>query len=192
MTRVPNATRELVPDDLKPSFDAAIAERPGYVTQGGVMPKYGNYTVMMYSPEACRRLHHWSDYLRKDSILPKAIRELAMLVTAREHDCQYIWVRHAPTGRRVGLSNQLIEALRDRKPLPSLKREEAITIKIGQEYYRSRRVSKEAFQEAADIFGIQGVVELTMIMGFSAVLAFNLHAFDVDLPENCAEPLLPP
>lgn len=191
MARVPNASRELIPSHLQGAFDAAVAGRPGYVTRGGVTPRFGNYTVMLYSPEACRRLHHWSDYLRKESILPSSIRELAMLVTAREHDCQYIWNRHAASGKQAGLSADLVDALRDKKPLPPLKPEEAAVIAYGQEYYRTRHVSKGTFQEALEQFGVQGVVELTMLMGFCATLAFNLHAFDIDLPDQRTEPVLP-
>ena len=33
--------------------------------------------------------------------------------------------------------------------------------------------------------------ELTMLMGFYAMLAFNLNAFDVDLPDQRTEPILP-
>ena len=184
MTRVPPARRELIPPDLQQAFDAALHRH------GGV-PRYGNHTVMLYSPEACERVHHWADYLRKDSILSDSVREHAMLVTAREHDCQYIWNVHAAAGRRAGLSSELLDAVRDKKSLPSLKPEEAAVIRYGQEYYRTLHVSKGTFEEALAKFGVQGVVELTMLMGFCALLAFNLHAFDIDLPDQRTEPLLP-
>ena len=41
-------------------------------------------------------------YLRTESSLPKKIQELAMLVTARENDCQYIWNAHAASARAAG------------------------------------------------------------------------------------------
>jgi len=34
-------------------------------------------------------------------------------------------------------------------------------------------------------------VELTMLMGFYGTLAFHVNAFDVDLPTERTEPLLP-
>ena len=184
MTRVPPASRERIPEPLRAAFDAAI-QRPGRV------PRFGNYTTMLYSPEACLRLHHWADSLRNDSVLPPAIRELALLVTARALDSQYIWNAHADAGRRAGLSPGLVEALRDKAPLPAMTSQEASVIKYGQEYYRTHRVSPETFQDALEQLGVQGLVELTMLMGFSGVLAFNLHAFDIDLPDDRTEPVLP-
>ena len=56
------------------------------------------------------------------------IRELAMLVAARENDCQYIWNAHAPAGRQAGLRNELVDALRDRKELPNPQADEAAVV----------------------------------------------------------------
>ena len=54
------------------------------------------------------KAHQWATllnhYLREESSLPKKIQELAMLVTARELDCQHIWNAHAGVraqGRRA-------------------------------------------------------------------------------------------
>lgn len=51
----------------------------------------------------------------------------------------------------------------------------------GQEFYRTHRVSTGAFQQPHEHVGTQGLAELTMLMGFYALLAFNLNTFDVDL-----------
>ena len=40
-------------------------------------------------------------------------------------------------------------------------------------------------------FGPQGLVELTTLMGFYAMLAFNANAVDLGLPQNLTEPPLP-
>jgi 4-carboxymuconolactone decarboxylase len=184
MARIPTATRENVPSSLHSAFDAMVQSR------GGV-PRSGPASVMINSPEAARRAFHFSDYLRNESTLPKHVQELAMLVTAREMDCQYVWNAHAASGKQSGLSPGLVEALRDKKPLPTVKPEEAAVVKYGQEFYRTHRVSKGAWQEAVEQFGVQGLAELTMLMGFYAMLAFNVNAFDADLPEQRTEPILP-
>ena len=49
-------------------------------------------------------------YLRTESSLPKKIQELAMLVTARENDCQYIWNAHAASARAAGVSDATVDA----------------------------------------------------------------------------------
>lgn len=184
MARIPTAARENIPPNLHNAFDAMVQSR------GGV-PRTGPLSVMINSPEAARRAFHFSDYLRNESTLPKHVQELAMLVTAREMDCQYVWNAHAASGKQAGLSPGLVDALRDKKPLPAVKPEEAAVVKYGQEFYRTHRVSKGTFQEALEQFGVQGLAELIMLMGFYAMLAFNVNTFDVDLPEQRTEPVLP-
>jgi 4-carboxymuconolactone decarboxylase len=146
---------------------------------------------MINSPQACRRAFHFSDYLRRESMPAPHVQELAMLVTAREPDCQYIWTAHAASGKKAGLSAELVEALRDKKPLSARKPELASVITYGQEFFRTHRVSRGAFQGALEQFGVQGLAELTMLMGFYGMLAFHVNAFDVDLPGERVEPLLP-
>src|ERR671936_1357718 len=118
MARVPAATKESMPQPLREAFDAMVQNRGG-------LPRTGPVSVMINSPEACRRAFHFSDYLRRESTLAAHVQELAMLVTARELDCQDIWNAHAPSGKKAGLSAELVEALREKEPLPPLKPEEA-------------------------------------------------------------------
>ena len=114
-----------------------------------------------------------------------------MLVTAREMDCQFIWNAHAAFGRQSGLSDELVDSLRDKKELPALSEAESAVIDYGRELFRARRVSEGTFQRAMDQFGNRGLVELTTLMGYYSCLAFNINAFEVGLPENITEPPLP-
>lgn len=184
MARVPPAAKESMPQNLQEAFEAMVQSRGG-------LPRSGPGSVMINSPEAYRRASHLSDYLRRESTLAPHIQELAMLVTARELDCQYIWNAHAASGKKAGLSAELVEALRDKKPLPSLKPAEAAVITYGQEFFRTHRVSRGAFQAALEQLGVQSLAELTMLMGYYGLLAFHVNAFDVDLPAERTEPLLP-
>jgi 4-carboxymuconolactone decarboxylase len=123
--------------------------------------------------------------------MPPKIRELAMIVTARGTDCQYIWNVHAPTGRREGLSNALVDALKNKQPLPSMLPDEEAVVNLGLEFFSTHRVSQENFQLAWEQFGTQGLVELTTLMGFYAMLAFNANTVGLDPPLEPAEPLMP-
>jgi 4-carboxymuconolactone decarboxylase len=106
-------------------------------------------------------------------------------------DCRYIWNAHAARGRQQGLSDALVDALRDNKPLPSLPPDEAAVVNYGMEFFKTHKVSPGTFQAALNQFGARGLTELTTLMGYYALLAFNANAFEIDLPENRTEPLLP-
>jgi 4-carboxymuconolactone decarboxylase len=151
----------------------------------------GPMSVLKYSPEMARRALPLFQYVRNESILPQRVRELAMLTTARANDCPYIWHAHATLGRQAGLPDALVDALRDRMPLPPMTEEEAVVIRLGMEFFQTHRISQETFDVALQQFGPQGLVELTTLMGFYAMLAFNANAVDLGLPKNLTEPPLP-
>src|SRR6266516_6067542 len=184
MARIPAATKESMPQPLREAFDAMVKSRGG-------LPSTGPVSVMINSPEACRRAFHFSDYLRRESSLAPHVQELAMLVTARELDCQYIWNAHAASGKKAGLSPELVDALREKRPLPSLQPIEEAVLRYGQEFFRTHRVSRGTFQTAQEQLGVQGLTELTMLMGYYGMLGFCVNAFDGDLPSERTEALLP-
>ena len=185
MARIPAANRNSVPQDQLDAFDEYVAGR-------GSIPDSGPLSVMIHVPELIKRGEHLRAYLRgEESSLPLNVRELGMLVTAREMDCQFIWNAHAALGRQSGLSDELVDGLRDGKELPALSEAESAVIDYGRELFRTRRVSEETFQRAMGQFGNRGLVELTTLMGYYSCLAFNINAFAVGLPESITEAPLP-
>ena len=59
------------------------------------------------------------------------------------------------------------------------------------EFFQTHKVSQQTFQAALDQFGAQHMTELTALMGHYAQTAFFLNAFEVQLPEQRTEPVLP-
>lgn len=184
MARLPAATRESVPEAQRDVFDEMVKGL-------GSVPRYGPGSVMIHVPNAHRWATGLNHYLRDESSLPKKVQELAMLVTARELDCQHIWNAHAASARKAGVPNALVDALRDRKELPTLAADEAAVVHFGREFFRTHRVSRGAFQAALEQFGRQGVVELGLTLGNYSLLALMINSFDSDLPPDRTEPLLP-
>ena len=185
MPRFPTASRDSVPQEQIAAFDSIVSSRDGAV------PEQGPIAVQLHVPEIAQRGEALRAYLRAEgSSLPGSVQELAMLTTARELDCQFIWHAHAAAGRRSGLSDVLVDSLRDKKDLPDLSGAESAVIHYGREFFRTRRVSQANFDAALAEFGERGLVELTNLMGYYSVLAFNINAFE-QLPPTSDEPFLP-
>ena len=68
------------------------------------------------------RLHGSGVIVRWESSLGRALTELAILVTAREHDQPYEWSLHEMEALAVGLDPAVIDIVRHRMPLTGLKR----------------------------------------------------------------------
>ena len=184
MARIPAATRENVPQDQVAEFDQMVQNL------GGV-PPYGPGSVMIHVPKAHQAATALNNYLRNDSSLPDAALELAMLLAAREYDCQHIWNAHAGAARAAGVQDGVVDAIRDGQELPALSDLERAVINYAREFFADRKVGRGAFQDALEQFGKQGLIELTLVIGNYSFLAFVINAFDPDLPPNRTEPLLP-
>ncbi len=190
MARTPAATTDSVPQDQKATFEEVSQMRGGSSGRGPFSP-------MLNVPEMAKRALNLWHYLRGDGTnasslsLSQKTQELAMIVTAREMDCQFIWNAHAAFGRQAGLSDELVDNLRDRKPLNGLSPEEAAVVDYGREFFRTHRVGRPAFDAALAQFGVRGLAELTTLMGYYSMLAFNINAFEVGLPAERTEAPLP-
>ena len=184
MARIPPASKDSVPQEQQAIFDEVIQSR------GGVVPG-GPISVQINVPEVSKRGEGLRGYLRQESSLSPKVSELAMLVTARELDCQFIWNAHSAAGRREGLRDDLVDSLRDKRELTGLAPDEQAVVSYGREFFRTHKVSQATFDAAQAQFGIRGLVELTNLMGYYALLAFNVNAFGVELPAEHAEPALP-
>ena len=182
--RTPIVTRDQVPENLRDAFDHETAGSGGVVSSGPG-------SAMINSPEMRRRANSLVNYLRDESSLPKKLQELAMIITARANNCQYIWHAHAARARQQGISDAFVDALRDGQPLPTLPADEAAVVSLGTEFFQTHKISQATFQAALDQFGALGVTELCTLMGYYALLAFNANTFEIDLPAEGAEPALP-
>ena len=127
MARLPIATRESVPEAQRAIFDEML--------QGlGLSPATAR-SVLIHVPKAHRWATGLNHYLRDESSLPKKIQELAMLVTARELDCQHIWNAHAASARQAGVGSAIVDALRDGKTFPALAPDEVAVVQFGREFF---------------------------------------------------------
>lgn len=183
MARTPIVTRDQVPEKYREAFDHEVA-----ISRGAI--ENGPGSVMINSPEMRKRANHLVFYFRQESELPQKIQELAMILTARDKDCQYIWFAHAARARQEGISDEFVDALRDKKPLPKLPDGEQIVVDYAAELFTTNRVSPGTFQAAIDHFGAQLLTELTTMMGYYCMLALNVNAFEVDRPEGGEGPLV--
>ena len=181
MPRVPEVTvRDQVPPDKRHLFDA-IAQSRGRVG--------GPFSVLLNSPEVAGRAAHLGAYLRFESILSPEDRELAIVTTSREFDCDYEWSAHVKLAREAGVREEALEVIGRRGPVESLTEDEAPVVQYARELLREHRVSDDTFRAVRARLGDQGVVELTTTVGYYAMLACALNAFEVEPPTGA--PRLP-
>ena len=157
---------------------------------GSLVGLWGPGGIRLHSPKLSRYSREVLRYFRDEAPMSPHDRELAILITAREHDNQFEWAAHEPEGRRHGVTPEAIDAIKHRGSLEGLSDSDAAIIRLGRELFGQRRVSQETFAKALEIFGRQGLVDIVSLMGLYAATAALLTAFDIQLHPG-QEPQLP-
>ena len=84
----------------------------------------------------------------------------------------------------------MIEAIKHRRPPPLSAEDEVTVYDFSCELQANRAVSDETYDKALALFGPAGVVELTALNGYYAMIAMTLNEHRIPLP-GAAAPQLP-
>jgi 4-carboxymuconolactone decarboxylase len=177
LTLVP---RDELPEDERRFRDAvaAIRRRP---ISGPFVP------LLRSSPDLAARVAHLGHYFHArgqadESILSLRVRTFVALIVARMFDIPYEWGAWLGWALQAGLPQETADALRERKPLPSLTSEDALVLDFCRQLLGDgHRLSDATFKAALDHFGVQGIVELACTAGYFAMLGFPLNAFEIEM-----------
>jgi 4-carboxymuconolactone decarboxylase len=152
----------------------------------------GPFIPMLRSPELLDRAQRLGEYLRFRSVVPRKLRELAILATARHWQQTYEWHAHVSIGLEAGLSEQSIDTLAldwDSSGLPS---DEATVLQFVRELHRNHATSDAVYGQAKALLGEDGVVELCGICGYYAMLAMVMNVARTPAPKGASVPFGPP
>jgi 4-carboxymuconolactone decarboxylase len=155
--------------------------------RGGV---YGPFVPALRSPELTRRLQALGEYLRYDHTLAPRLREMAILLTAREWSQEFEWAIHAPIALDTGLAPDVVDAIAAGRRPPAMREDEAILHDFVGELLRRHEVGDETYARAVQAFGEQGVIDLVGAVGYYATLAMIMNVARTPLPPGAA-PRLP-
>jgi hypothetical protein len=112
--------------------------------------------------------------------------DLAILITAREHDSQYDWTVNEPVSVKDGLEPSIIDVVRNRTPTLGLPEKDASLIEFGREMFAKHYVAAPTYARLVKILGERNLVDLVAVMGQHAGEATMLAAFDQHLPQGQA------
>lgn len=183
LSRLPLRRREEMDAQGQRFYDAVVG--PQSRTLVGLRGPSG---IWLHSPVLGERMRAVNQYLRFETALGRRLTELAILVTAREMDSQFEWTAHEPAALADGLSQEIIDVVKYRRPAAGLGPEESAIIAFGREAFRERKVCSETFARAVDLFGYEGVVNLSALMGNYAATAIMLNAVDQHVPPGAPAP----
>src|SRR5580700_795065 len=149
----------------------------------------GPGAIHLHSPALAAHARPLNRYLRQEAGLGGRLREMAILVTARELDSQFEWAAHQAEALREGIAPEVIETIRHRRDTGQLDAADAVVIELGREIFTARKVGSATFARALAQFGRRKLVDLVALMGNYAATAALLTAFDMQLDADQLPPL---
>lgn len=154
---------------------------------------YGPFVPALRSPELTRRLQKVGEYLRFEPQVPPRLREMAILLVAREWTQDFEWDYHAPLAAAEGVSADVIDAIANGRRPHALVSDEAVVYDLFVELRRWHSVSDDTYTRAVDLLGEPGVVDLVALIGYYAMLAMLMNVARTPLPAGRAAvlPALP-
>jgi 4-carboxymuconolactone decarboxylase len=172
--------REQLPEDQRRFYDAvkAIRRRP---ISGPFI------TLMNSSPDLTARYAHLGHYFHArgqadESILSLRVRTLTAMILSRALDAVYEWGGWVGWALEAGVPQETVDAIRERRTPQNLTPEDALVLDFCTQLLTgNHHVSDATYKAALDHFGAQGVVELVTTLGYFAMIAFPLNAFEITL-----------
>ena len=171
MSRLASMSLDQMPEDQRRRF-LEITAGPGSTGRGP-------FGAWVRSPELADHMIATIRLLRDRLSLPARLVELAILIAVRHWDARYAWQAHEGRGVQAGLDPEAVAAIDEGRKPPLHKADEAAVYDFCAELQENRAVSASTYAKAVEAVGERGVVELTAALGFYAMIAMTVKAFDI-------------
>lgn len=179
--RMPEIPADKMTPEQKKAADEFFAERK--------VPIFGPFVPLFRSPEVMQRARAMGDYLRYKSVLPAALNEFAILITARHWTQGYEWAVHQPIAVKAGLKTELTQALAEGRRPQGMSADEEMIYEFCTELHQNQSVSDATYARVQTKFGEQGIIDLIGVNGYYTFLAMVLNATRTALPKGAPPPL---
>ena len=128
-------------------------------------------------------------FYRTAATVPDRYREAATLAVANETKCAYVWSKHEPTARTAGMPQPAIEALRaGRYDDAELTGEERDAVAVALEALALNSIPADLQERVIATWGVEGLLELSVLAGIYRMIAGYLASIDVPLPADGRDP----
>lgn len=167
MASLPDASQSLDPG-ARALYEKMSAQR------GGLGPLYRG---LFNHPALVERIGALGEMLRFQGCLPPTVRELAILITAREWGVAYEWAKHKEPACKAGLSEQLLDAIRRRQDLTPFDSLYPLVEQVALLVKAHRELPDQLQSALEERLGLRGVIELAALCGFYEFIGAICAAF---------------
>jgi len=169
--------------DQKAICDESSAGKRGTVTPPAM--------AWLRAPDVARHANRLGEYLRYNTTLGPRYSELAILVTARFWNAQYEWYAHKKMALAAGIEPKIVDDINHRRVPDFPDAKSQLIYEFSESVHVNHVVPKPLYDQAIDMLGEKGTVELVGLLGYYTLVSMTLNTFEVPLPDGEKSDLVP-
>ena len=146
-----------------------------HILSGGRPTLDGPHNVLLRNPAWADLAQEYGGQMRFLKTVPVKLRELTIILVARDWNAEFEWQAHRAAAVQAGLDSSVIKAIAEGRRPEKLSADEAAVYNFATELLKTRKVSDPTFAAAKQQFGESGVVDLMGLMGWYQLVAMLLN-----------------
>lgn len=165
--RLPLPTADRMDSDQRAAAEALV--------NGPRKGVYGPFVPLLRHPPILDRVAQLGEVLRFRGRLAADVRELVTSAVACHVGNQFEWVMHVPLAQAEGVPAAALEAIRNRQVPMGLNETQQLAFDFCQELLVRNEVADGLYERAVSAFGEDGVVELSTLIGYFAMVSWVMN-----------------
>jgi 4-carboxymuconolactone decarboxylase len=148
----------------------------------------GPFNAMLVSPGVGFALQELGAAVRYRTSLTDRAREIAILTLAELRRSDFEWYAHERVGRRAGLTDEEMAALRTGASPVTLSDQERLVLETSRALADGGDLDDDTFARAESTLGRETLAELVVLVGYYDLLALSLRVWRTPLPADETSP----
>jgi 4-carboxymuconolactone decarboxylase len=174
MTRISILSPAEMNDEQRAVIDASKANG---------RPHGGPFWAYIRNPKLMQTIQNIGTCLA-DSTLTAREQQFVILTVARFWGAKYPWAVQCRNALKVGLTQEEIDAINARGPLPTNNKRELLAHQIAKELLADKGLSDATYASAEAVFSTEELVALVARIGSFSMTCCTANAFDITPPDD--------
>jgi 4-carboxymuconolactone decarboxylase len=166
-------------DDMVAVVDQNFGELVARRNDGALI---GPFNAWLHFPQFGKPAWAFNRSLWEHSVLPAAIHQLVILVTAAKFGARYEIYGHEYFARRAGLAENKIATIVAGERPSDLTHDEGVAYDMAAALNRGAPLPETTYQAVLNTFGQQALAEIVFLVGCFSMVGITLNAFDASVP----------
>jgi 4-carboxymuconolactone decarboxylase len=142
----------------------------------------GPFNAWLHFPHFGKPAWAFNRAMYEHSVLPAAIHQLVILVTAAKFGARYEIYGHEYFAQRAGLAEQKIATIVAGERPADLTHDESVAYDMAAALNRGGPLPETTYRAVLTTFGDVALAEIVFLVGCFSMVGVTLNAFDVSVP----------